>query len=291
MSYQGLLLLMYRLARPVFDMILASTTASPALKSKLSFLVTVFNADGAAITLSEVNPAYVTARYMSMTEQSGFRMNASSLKTLLTSFRICFNVLRVGAAQRQAAVSGQRSFEQLAIRRAEFTRLRTLKLFQRKRGREGEEEEVSEADEEGGSSAVTGEHSRKERTVSSIQALFRGYEIEISNDAIARVCAECQNAAQSACLVLAQRYWSKAKFNVDAVVDAKYSRGPQVYRAKVEAVHEDGTFLVKWEDGDDSDRVKKGSDFQFPRIERDEWRRWIDGHNESEFPEFPRKFV
>ena len=39
------------------------------------FLVKVFTAAGAEITLSEVNTMYVTARNASMMQQDGFRMN------------------------------------------------------------------------------------------------------------------------------------------------------------------------------------------------------------------------
>ncbi len=88
MSYQGILLLMYWLALPVFDSIQAAATVSTALKRKLSFLVTVFCAAGAEITLSEVNPMYVTARYKCMMQQDGFGMNTSSLKTLLMHFML-----------------------------------------------------------------------------------------------------------------------------------------------------------------------------------------------------------
>jgi hypothetical protein len=156
---------MYRLDTAMFDRIQESETASPALKRKLKFLVAVFNHPSAEITLAEVNPAYVSARYESMKSQVGFRMNASALKTLLTSFRICFNVMRIEAAQRQAAITGQRSFERAAMRKAEFSNLRQLNLFGQKRTREEEDDgdaEMSEA-----SSASGGEGSAKMLTVAA----------------------------------------------------------------------------------------------------------------------------
>ena len=297
LSYQGVLLLMYRLAPDVFDSIRSSSTASSALKRKLGFLVSVFNAPGAAITLAEVHPEHVTARYRSMTAQDGFRMNASSLKTLLTSFRICFNVARVEAGQRQAAVRGQQSFEQAAKRKSEFANLRNLNLFQKKRTLDLDVEDVGPAaPDEGGSSSEEGErhmwtvHGRNQRLVDGIQKVFRSFAIDVEKEEISSVFAENQRDPATACLVLERRYWGQAVFAVGGVVEAKYLRGPHYYRAKIVAQEAEGKFEIEWVDTDPQDRMKTKRDFRFPRIRKDEWKKWVGSTVDLEFPEFSRKF-
>jgi hypothetical protein len=292
LSYQGLLLLMYRLDTAMFDRIQESETASPALKRKLKFLVAVFNHPSAAITLTEVNPAYVTARYERMKSQVGFRMNASALRTLLTSFRICFNVMRIEAAQRQAAMTGQRSFERAAMRKAKFSNLRQMNLFGQKRTREEEDDghaEMSEASSGSGgegSATMPTAAARSKLLVSAIKHVFASYSIEIDPDEISRVLGESQGDAASASRVLEKKYWSQAVLDVGAVLEARYQRGGFFYRARIVEQQSEGKFLIEWGDEDEKDRVKMRSDFRFPRLSKAEFRRWVDREEDYEFPEF-----
>ncbi len=78
-------------------------------------------------------------------------------------------------------------------------------------------------------------------------------------------------------------------FTVGVVVDAKYLRGPNYYRAKIVAQEADGKFVIDWLDTDSEDRVKTKRDFRFPRIPKAEWKQWSGAMEDYKLPEFIRK--
>jgi hypothetical protein len=293
LSYQGVLLLMHRHAAQEFDAIQSSLHASRALKRKLLFLVHVFNAQTADITMSEVNPSYLSARLRSMMDEDGFRMNVSSLKTLLTSFRIYFNVARMESAQKLVAVSAQRGAEQALKRSVEFNKVRELDLFQMVRKRKpdvlenssGEDSDGEEAEGAAGNKAVLMQ-SRKGRYAAGLLQIFSSHGIEIEEGAVLKALTE--NSILSAQLLLERAHWANAVFKAGGIVDAKYSHGKTYYRARIVEEQAGGKFLIEWEDGDAQDLVKRSTDFQFPRIDGREWKAWVDNHHVGPFPTFPR---
>jgi hypothetical protein len=292
-SYQGLLLLMHREAPETFCQIQSSSSASTALKRKLNFLLQVFTSPRADIILAEVNPSYVSSRFRLMKHQTGNAMNVASIKALLTSFRIYFNVVRIDAAQKSVSISAQGAVEQFVQRNAEFEEARRLNLFEgrkRKRGSEasGDEETEGEASGHAGEGEEVGPEnmSRKERFAAGLQRIFSSVGIQLGDEVVLKALSEHQGAPESAARSLERSYLKQAVFTHGSIVDARYSTGQTFYRARVVKKQSDGKFLIEWDDGDEQDCVKSSSELRLPRIDIREWRTLADGHHVGDFPCF-----
>ena len=296
-SYQGLLLLMYREAPETFSRIQSSSSASTALKRKLHFLVKVFTSSLADINLAEVNPSYVSSRFRAMKHENG-GMNVASIKALLTSFRIYFNVVRIDAAQKKVSILAQQPVEQFVKRNEEFKKARSLNLFEESRKRKlgsevsGDEEtegegsvKGAEGEEAGGGTALT----KKERYGAGLQTIFTGVGIDLGDDAILKALSEHQCMPESAARALERLHWKNAVFTAGSIVDARYSSGQTFYRARVVEKQADGKFLIDWDDGDGKDRVKSSSELRMPRIDMREWSILADGYHVGQFPSFGKE--
>jgi hypothetical protein len=225
-------------------------------------------------------------------------MNVASIKALLTSFRIYFNVVRIDAAQKKVSILAQQPVEQFVKRNEEFKKARSLNLFEESRKRKlgsevsGDEEtegegsvKGAEGEEAGGGTAL----SKKERYGAGLQTIFTSVGIDLGDDAILKALSEHQCMPESAARALERLHWKNAVFTAGSIVDARYSSGQTFYRARVVEKQADGKFLIEWDDGDGKDRVKSSSELRMPRIDMREWSILADGYHVGQFPSFGKE--